>query len=315
MNAGTETQYQAICSCLPKPIADPLRCLDKSIRDRIQEIRLRIGQPLSIFDGREICFLSFRGTSVSPDRGIILTQELLRGALIGLCGYSLHSHSSELEKGYLTASGGCRVGVVMDGEGTADAGIPIALNIRIAKERPGVSEKILPCWNKASGLIIAGPPGSGKTTILRDIAKKTSLKSQKVTVIDERYELSGMCRGIPSFDLGPCTDILAGMEKAKAIRRSIRVLSPRVILCDEVASEHEITEIRSALYCGVKFLVTVHCGGREDLFSAPMVHSLMETGAFSHLLLLPPDPTGKEEQYLLTREEYQNEMAWRTDGV
>lgn len=315
MSPGTGKQYEEICRCLPKPIADPLRCLDEPFIDRIQEIRLRVHQPLSVFDGREVCFLFSGGRCDLPHQGLYMTKQLLQEALIGLSGYSLHSHSAELERGYLTAPGGCRVGVVMDGENGADAESPVALNIRIAKEFPGAADFVLPIWEKANGLIIAGPPGSGKTTILRDIAKKISLISEKITVIDERYELSGISQGVPSFDLGPCTDIITGIEKAKAIRRAIRVLSPRVILCDEIASLEEIAEIQSALYCGVKFLVTVHCGEKGEIFSSPMIHCLMDTNAFSHILLLRPDPNDTTGPYLLKREEYLHEMDWHTHCV
>ena len=72
------------------------------------------------------------------------------------------------------------------------------------------------------GVLVAGPPSSGKTTFLRDIARSLSLgrfaSGRRVAIVDERGELGG-------FDLGPCADILRGYPKETGLEVALRVLS------------------------------------------------------------------------------------------
>lgn len=93
-----------------------------------------------------------------------------------------------------------------------------------------------------------------KTTILRDLCRLISFGEGRIptrtVLLDERNELGGWDGEKCAFQLGPCTDILSGLPKAEAIRRATRTLSPQVILCDEIADEHEATAIQYAFSAG-----------------------------------------------------------------
>ena len=55
-----------------------------------------------------------------------------------------------------------------------------SLNVRIAKQVKGCAENIFEnIKNKRGGTLIAGPPGCGKTTVLRDLARLFSTKELK----------------------------------------------------------------------------------------------------------------------------------------
>ena len=90
---------------------------------------------------------------------------------------------------------------------------------------------------------MAGPPSSGKTTFLRDIARSLSLgrfaSGRRVAIVDERGELGG-------FDLGPCADILRGYPKETGLEVALRTLSPEVIVCDEL-SQRDFKAVQGAL--------------------------------------------------------------------
>ena len=58
--------------------------------------------------------------------------------------------------------------------------------------------------------MIIGPPQTGKTTLLRDIAriissgdKKGKFQASKVGIVDERSEIAGCVYGIPQMSFGP----------------------------------------------------------------------------------------------------------------
>ena len=94
-----------------------------------------------------------------------------------------------------------------------------SLNIRIAREVYGAADELLRELDKEiSGLLIAGPPSSGKTTILRDLARQLSIKGKKVVVIDERGELGGAFRGYAKtiWDSATC---LQGFLREKEFSR------------------------------------------------------------------------------------------------
>ena len=85
------------------------------------------------------------------------------------------------------------------------------------------------------GVLVVGPPSSGKTTFLRDVARSLSLgrfgPSRRVAVVDERGELGG-------YDLGPNADVLRGYPKAAGLDAAIRTLSPEVAVLDAVSYTH-----------------------------------------------------------------------------
>ena len=80
----------------------------------------------------------------------------------------------------------------------------------------------------SKGLLIAGPPSCGKTTLLRDLARQLATGAggipKKVAIIDERGELAGTYCGIPQNDLGLCSDILDHYPKGEGMIQAVRCL-------------------------------------------------------------------------------------------
>lgn len=296
---------------LPLPVAAALRLIDSELLEQMTEIRLRAGQPLAVTAGGRMLYLSQMGRAVRADQGMLLSPDLVQETMLSLCGNSLHGIEKTLEQGYFTARGGFRIGVCMQPY-AARQGMAQSLCIRLPREVLGAAENIYPVWQQSQGLIIAGPPASGKTTILRDLCRMISsgkgVVPSRTVLLDERNELSGWDGKRCAFQLGPGTDILSGLPKEEAIMRAIRTLSPQVILCDEIANEHEATAIRYAFFCGVRFVVTVHCGGVQEPFNNAMLRQLMQTGAFSHIYLLGL-PAGHANGTVVTKDEYDRKVV------
>ena len=268
------------------------------VRPGVQEIGLRAGKPVSLVTKEGVLFLDDRGIlSRLPQRNMpALSASDLAESLRRLCGYSIYSFQEELREGFLTLRGGHRVGVagttvVREGRITGIREIS-SLNLRLARACPGCAREVLNHFSQVgeSGLLVAGPPASGKTTLLRELARvfsdgETGLV-RKVALVDERGELAGAWGGVPQFDVGECCDVLSGCPKTEGILQAVRSLSPSVLICDEVGSREEIAALRYCLNMGVLLFTSIHAGSKEELLRRPQARELLETGAFSAVAML-----------------------------
>ncbi len=252
----------------------------KSITDSATEIRIRAGKPITIetIGSRYVC----GSRCVSIDEIYSCVKQF--------CDYSIHSCQRELSEGWITLKGGHRAGFSgtshnVDGKIATIKDIS-SLNVRIAREHTGISDDLFyetALRDNFRGLIIAGPPLCGKTTILRDFCRNCG-NNFKTALIDERSEISAIYRGIPQNDVGTNTDILNNYPKKIGIEQAIRVLSPEIIVCDEIGSE--IEEIVDLTNCGVSYVFTVHCRNVTEAENNDVISSLIKRNAVNYIAFL-----------------------------
>lgn len=266
--------------------------LPESLKNRAQEIRLRANLPIAVYTGKEVYFLKEQGKITQRfDRTLpTVSAEEIVESFHNCCGYSVYSHQNEIRRGFITMSGGHRVGVCgtavydkMEITGIRDIS---SLNIRIARDVFGAADELVASIdNFTAGVLIAGPPSSGKTTILRDLARQLSLNGKKIAVIDERGELGGSFQGSCWNDLG-LSDILIGFPKGEGMLQAVRCLSPDLILCDEAGSRQEISALEEGLNAGVGIITTIHAGSLADVYRRVQGIRLLHSGAFHKIVLL-----------------------------
>lgn len=268
------------------------------IKAKTQEIRIRTGQPVVLSSADGELFLDQNGrTARCCHAGLPkVTPRQMEQAFACLCEYSVHSFQHEINHGFITIRGGHRAGFC--GTAVLQEGVIhnikdiSSLNLRIARQHFGAADRLLHSreFAKGGGVLIAGPPACGKTTLLRDLARQLSLggtgRILKVCVVDERGEIAGVYRGQPQNDLGPCCDCLDGYPKAQGILHALRCLSPDVILCDEIGEEEEIRAVEAGVHSGVRFVTSIHLGSIEELSKRTQAVKLLETGAFSCVAML-----------------------------
>lgn len=245
----------------------------------VQEIRLRAGKPVILHrNGREL-FLTEQGRfTESVKEARCAGERELEEILEHICRYSPYAFEEELRRGYVTVSGGHRVGVagqaVLGEDGAVRTLRNISfLNIRISHQMKGAAEGVLPEMYLNGVLrsaLIISPPGCGKTTLLRDLIRLISDgsvygKGMTVGVVDERSELAGSFLGRPQNDIGIRTDVLDCCPKETGMLLLLRSMSPQVIAIDELGSEGELKALRQAAACGCRILATVHGEDREDV--------------------------------------------------
>lgn len=248
--------------------------IDKLGKEKLEELRLRIGQPAELIIG---------GRSVLLDR--CAAKEDIQFVINTASRYSPWA-SASVAKGYITAAGGHRIGIC--GECVVQGGVitgikyGTSLCIRVARELPGIGNNV----PMHGSLLILGPPGVGKTTLLRDIIRLRSTSGQAVAVVDERAELFPPGN---HFQPGCRTDILTGCSKAQGVQMVLRTMSPHCIAVDEITAQEDCDALMSAAWCGVELLATAHAESVADLMSRGVYRPLRECGLFTQGIVLRRD--------------------------
>jgi stage III sporulation protein AA len=292
-------KFDEVISYLGSRIATILANVPSNIKDKAQEIRLRVNLPIVISYPMGDIFVCGMGVSNFPrEDSIIATKRDINETFRFICDSSIHSHQHEIRNGYVTLKGGHRAGIcgtaVLDGNNISNIRDISSINLRIAREIIGAANEVTKFSvfdNIPSGMLLIGPPGCGKTTILRDLVRQLSSGlvnqiSYKVAVVDERGEIAAVWQGVPQNNLGPCCDVLDGYPKGEGIHQAIRSLSPDYIFCDEIGSFSEAEGIIASLNAGVAVIATAHALKIEEIYKRPHIARLIRTGAFKNIILL-----------------------------
>ena len=300
-------RFDVAANCLSKRLSALFLSLNDTEKNRIREIRIRNRRPLTVTTdkGTEFMLNNGRLTQIYSDLTVKTDEKEVDEIFRRMCGYSVHSFSEALNRGYITVNGGHRVGVagtavVENGKITAVRDI-CALNIRIAREIKNAADDVMKIFfsNGLCSLIVAGPPSSGKTTVLRDLARQLSSElcgCRKVFVCDERGELGAAFSGIEQNDIGINSDLITSYPKAEGIIIGLRSFSPDIIICDEVSTYEETQAIVSGVNSGVCFILSIHARNERELRSKPLLKAMLETEAFENVLLLSGLYVGKIEK-------------------
>ena len=128
--------------------------------------------------------------------------------------------------------------------------------------------------------LLLGPPGCGKTTVLRDAAKKLADMGIRVAVCDEREEL------FPTGEAEQGIDVMRGVDKAAAVEMLLRAMAPQAVLCDEIGNERDAQALENAARCGVCLLASAHAGTWPDVLRRPILKRLYDGATFERYLLL-----------------------------
>ncbi|MDP4120041.1 MAG: ATPase, T2SS/T4P/T4SS family [Bacillota bacterium] len=280
----------ALCQNLSKVI---LKIHDE-VKSITQEIRLRLNRPVAIITPTKTYYLLKNGcitNTVMKNEMLLASQRDIVDTFQNICNYSVYSRQNEIKNGYITLSGGHRAGIcgtaVYSGNEITNIRDISSINIRISREVIGCANSLIHDLNgKFDGLLLCGPPASGKTTILRDMARQLSEShNKKVAVIDERGELAGTSGGVFQNDLGQ-SDILDNYKKGEGIMQAVRCLSPDIVICDEVGTKADIEAIEEGLNTGVSVIASIHASSFEELLRREQAKSLLKTGAFKKIIVL-----------------------------
>ena len=260
----------------------------------VEEIRLRTGRPLIIgASGGNFAVLSSGNISPAIGGAYIVNETDIKRIFSQICDNSVYAHTEEIKKGYITIKGGHRVGfsgkAVMSGDDVENIRDINSINLRIASQRLGMASEYINDILKnrqVKNTLVVSPPCCGKTTLLRDLTRQISNSGVKVSVIDERGEISAMHRGVPQNDIGVQTDVIEDAPKAKAIEIMLRSMSPNVIVCDEIATEEDIKALKRCFGAGVGVIASAHAGSFEEIKNRSLIKPILGENGFKKIIVL-----------------------------
>lgn len=269
-----------------KNIKNILSQIPEHIKQNTEEIRLRAGSPIALTVSGKTAFIRTGGQPcfyVSRDLPCASTEDIEESFRL-ICGNSFYAHQEEIKNGFIPMKNGCRAGIC----GTlSDKGFMqkiTSVNIRIAREIIGSANSITEKYSDG-GLLIAGPPASGKTTVLRDLIRQLSSgitgQIKRITVIDSREEISS------GMNLGSNTDILKTADRAKGIEIALRTMNPDIIAFDEIGTSEELKGVKESLYSGADIITTAHSGSIDELLKRKITSDLIKSGAIKNIAFLP----------------------------
>lgn len=278
---------ETVWELLPGPLRELVERLPEGERERIEEVRLRLGRPLSVVLPEEERFL--RGTAV--DRGV-LTLVLEKASQC-----SVHTVLEQIRNGFVAVRGGHRLGLC--GTGVVENGTLVnlravsSLSLRQAREVKGIAAALVSTLfeeGQFQNTLILAPPGQGKTTLLRDLIRVVSggegCSPLRVGLADERGEVAAVWEGRPILDVGPRTDIMDNCPKSIGLITLLRGMNPQVLAVDEITREEDAEALAQAVGCGAALLATAH--GRElaDLERRNVYQRLMREELFTRFILI-----------------------------
>lgn len=257
----------------------------------LREIRIRVGQPATLVTASRTAALRWRPGKDEVER---LAE--------ALADHGLYARGEETRQGYVTLRGGHRLGLcgrVLAGEKRVRALRDITfLCLRIARQWPGAADVLIP-WTMREGrvrsILVVGLPGTGKTTLLRDLARQlgSGREAVQVGLVDERGELAACVDGVPQLQVGERTDVLDGCPKTEAVAWFLRAMAPQVLITDELADAADAAAVLEAIYSGVPVLASAHGAGLHELAQRPVLAAMMSRRVFDLYAVLDGAGTGK----------------------
>ena len=239
---------------LPHAVRKAIRLLNGQ---KLYEIRLRVGKPVTVNFAGEYRYLGAYGLTDFSANALYCDAQDLADCVFRAGKYSVYAVEEQIKGGFITAENGERIGIA--GEYVFEKGQPLTIRnftslcIRVPHEIIGCGEEIYSrcLQEQLYSVLIVSSPGLGKTTILRDLSRILSEKTQRnILICDERGEIS-------AGNTGETCDVLRLSDKKTAFEAGIRAMRPDMMITDELSID-DCKAIERAILSGIRVMASAH---------------------------------------------------------
>lgn len=274
-----ELAIDSLFRYLPLRINRALNALPFEVLSSANEVRLRRNAPISLTVGTRNLTFDSLGRICDIKNAMRSTEPELFECVERLTDGSVYTYDEYLKKGFIPLANGGRAGVCGNASPSGGWSEIYSINLRICRFIPKAADGLIKLFagEGIKSTLVCAPPALGKTTFLKSaaylLANGIGIPSTRVGIADERGELFSGINDNGLID--PCVFL----PKAQGIELLTRVMSPEVIICDEISAS-EVDAVIEAQNCGVSLIASAHCVNMQELLLRGRMKTLVNPNVF-----------------------------------